>query len=1715
MGQGFSLTTLSAGSAGIDTPELADLTYERSLGSARFMKSIRARHRDGMGFVKVVAKPYPTMKLDAYVREILRERAALSQVPNALSYERVLETSTNGYLVRQYFYGSLYDRMSTRPFLEDIEKKWLAFQLLSAVRDCHTRQVFHGDIKTENILVTSWNWLFLTDFSASFKPTFLPEDNPADFSYYFDTSGRRTCYLAPERFLGAGELGGRKGKVNGAMDIFSVGCVIAELFVESPIFSLSQLYKYRMGEYDPEHAHLSRIEDKEIRDLVAHMIQPQPESRYSADEYLNFWRRKAFPEYFYSFLHQYLGLITDPSAGRSPSAIEESLPGEADDRIDRVYLDFDKISFFLGYEHPTSLIDRSSADIISGNGILPVHVDIPRNQHEISSVSSRPSNDGTLIFLALVVSSLRNTSRASARIRACDILLAFAERLTDEAKLDRILPYIVTLLNDSDDLVKIAALRTLTQLMALVRVLSPVNAYVFPEYLLPKLQPFVPSASSGPKPAVRAMYASCLASLAMTASRFLDMTHALRADGSLPTADPESEDGASGHSAYQTLYDVARKDLVEHFEAHTKALLTDNESSVRRAFLGSISSLCVFFGTPKANDVILSHLNTYLNDKDWMLRCAFFETIVGVATFVGGTSLEEFILPLMVQALTDPEELVLEKVIRSFVSMAELGLFQRSKIWELVDVVSRFIVHPNIWIRGAGASFLAAATSHLSPADNYCIIAPLMLPYLKSLEAEFREPKILDDLRKPLTRAVFDMASSWVTKVDRGIFWKPAQHQRTFSLGSGVDPIPMPDAKEFGDNALARVPKNDEDEQWVTRLRNIGMGPEDEWKLLALREYIWRMAPLKPKEGAGNSASHLNNVINLKHLSITPQTIFFNDKVEEYSGQAKSSPRTDDAETGPHTIADALLDASMTIDDSLTRKKRANMAKQRQPIPLRTASLPVDANASNALSLPSNSPSPSSSLSRPQQDRRPSPVSPLDEGLRNGKLPGRTALINGTETTNSDVDSISDSISTTHTHQMRHKSSAVSLLNRKDSSKALPETGTTSANASGKVGGPFSKETLVQSPLRNVQEAGTISPSIRFRAAYSYEGNDPSVLKLLDTLYEDNFPIDALEFGPAVAPITRRQRIKKSSGQTSDAPWRPDGNLVAMYSEHTGAINRVVVAPDHAFFLTGSDDGTVKVWDSSRLERNVAHRSRQTHRHAAGAPVKSLCFVENTHCFVSGASDGSLQVVKVDCRTSSGSSSSSSSATRYGKLRVLRDHRLRNDGEYALWLEHFKSDTHSLLLVATNKCRLVAIDLRTMQELYNFQNPLHYGTPTCFCLDRKRTWVLLATSHGVLTLWDLRFRVRLKSWGLPGASAIHRLSIHPLKGRGKWICVAGGSAAHGEVSVWDLDKVQCREIYRAGITRQQESAASGPSSSAGSKTYEAWRVDDERPEGMLGRFATTLLESNGSAGLDRAGGGGGGGAAAGVGISGGSSSFFRTFIAGVDASDGDDNNNNNNNNASSVSTGSGGSSRSGFLITAGADRKVRFWDLSGSGSGSGSGSSSISSGRGGNGSGTDASSMVISGLGLDEARPTFVISHPTPTLTINTERVPQQLGPTSPNAGTGQAAGLGAGAGARGKSSSSSPNSGARRGLVSAGAGGKTTAGAGGAGGSGGGGGSGGTGGSGGVGGPRPPRSTVISLQQQQLLRSHLDSILDVALLELPYGMVVSVDRSGVIYVFQ
>lgn len=70
-----------------------------------------------------------------------------------------------------------------------------------------------------------------------------------------------------------------------------------------------------------------------------------------------------------------------------------------------------------------------------------------------------------LVVLALVCANIRNSSLPSTKLRALDILLALSINLTDEAKLDRLLPYVTELLHDETPVVRAAALRTTLQVV--------------------------------------------------------------------------------------------------------------------------------------------------------------------------------------------------------------------------------------------------------------------------------------------------------------------------------------------------------------------------------------------------------------------------------------------------------------------------------------------------------------------------------------------------------------------------------------------------------------------------------------------------------------------------------------------------------------------------------------------------------------------------------------------------------------------------------------------------------------------------------------------------------------------------------------------------------------------------------------------------------------------------------------------------------------------------------------------------------------------------------------------------------------------------------------------------------------------------------------------------------------------------------------------------
>lgn len=188
--------------------DLPKFVLQSKIGNGKFMKTYIMRLDSAPIIVKVYMKlADEDLLVPAANLTVIWKTLSPAKYPNLLPYQiwmksnsRFKSAATPIYLIRQYFNSNLYDRISTRPFLNELEKLWIVFQLFKCVEICHENGIVHGDLKPENVMCTTSNWVVLTDFSP-FKPAVIPDDDPTDFQYYFDCMGRHRCYLAPERFF--------------------------------------------------------------------------------------------------------------------------------------------------------------------------------------------------------------------------------------------------------------------------------------------------------------------------------------------------------------------------------------------------------------------------------------------------------------------------------------------------------------------------------------------------------------------------------------------------------------------------------------------------------------------------------------------------------------------------------------------------------------------------------------------------------------------------------------------------------------------------------------------------------------------------------------------------------------------------------------------------------------------------------------------------------------------------------------------------------------------------------------------------------------------------------------------------------------------------------------------------------------------------------------------------------------------------------------------------------------------------------------------------------------------------------------------------------------------------------------------------------------------------------------------------------------------------
>ncbi|TCD66381.1 hypothetical protein EIP91_001430 [Steccherinum ochraceum] len=211
------------------TPSRSVYCYERlnSIEEGSYGVVFRARDKE-TGAIVALKKLKLEEEKHGFPITALREINALMvcKHENVVGIREVVvgDTLTQVFIVMDFIEHDLKTLLTVmpQPFLQS-EVKTLMLQLLSAVDYCHERWILHRDLKTSNLLMNNRGTIKVADFGLARR--------------YGDPIGVggltqlvvTLWYRAPEILLGATTY-------STAVDMWSVGCIFAELLLKEPLF---------------------------------------------------------------------------------------------------------------------------------------------------------------------------------------------------------------------------------------------------------------------------------------------------------------------------------------------------------------------------------------------------------------------------------------------------------------------------------------------------------------------------------------------------------------------------------------------------------------------------------------------------------------------------------------------------------------------------------------------------------------------------------------------------------------------------------------------------------------------------------------------------------------------------------------------------------------------------------------------------------------------------------------------------------------------------------------------------------------------------------------------------------------------------------------------------------------------------------------------------------------------------------------------------------------------------------------------------------------------------------------------------------------------------------------------------------------------------------------------------------------------------------------
>ena len=185
---------------------------------------------------------------------------------NVLGIKRILKPKDKAnyneiYVVTELMETDLSVIIKSGQSLSDDHIQFFLYQILRGLKYIHSAGIYHRDLKPRNLLVNSNCDLKICDFGLARADIKSLQNNQSALTDYIATR----WYRAPEVILSW-------KKYTAAVDVWSVGCILAELIIRKPLLPASseeeQLNMITKLLGNPSSKLLNQIENEKNREFV-------------------------------------------------------------------------------------------------------------------------------------------------------------------------------------------------------------------------------------------------------------------------------------------------------------------------------------------------------------------------------------------------------------------------------------------------------------------------------------------------------------------------------------------------------------------------------------------------------------------------------------------------------------------------------------------------------------------------------------------------------------------------------------------------------------------------------------------------------------------------------------------------------------------------------------------------------------------------------------------------------------------------------------------------------------------------------------------------------------------------------------------------------------------------------------------------------------------------------------------------------------------------------------------------------------------------------------------------------------------------------------------------------------------------------------------------------------------------------------------------------